>query len=56
MRAVHLEDFRERGVVDGLVGETFAESYARFCLDGALPVGFRDFWLKCQSNHAVVGE
>jgi hypothetical protein len=42
--AVHLADYREQGFVVGLEGETFAESYARFCLDGALPPGFREFW------------
>lgn len=48
--AVHLQDYRERGVVDGLVGEIYAESYARFCLDGALPDGFREFWLAVEKH------
>lgn len=40
----HLEDFKRRGVVDGLAAETFAESYMRACLDVEQPAELREFW------------
>lgn len=43
---VHREDQEEQeGHVHDLVGETFAESYARFCLGMDMPVELKEFWL-----------
>lgn len=40
----HLHDFEEKGKVEGLASEVFAESYARFMLGLPMPERLRLFW------------
>jgi hypothetical protein len=40
----HTEDYQRTGWVDDIAGETFAESYARFCLGMEMPQPLRNFW------------